>query len=118
LDKQLSWVFTLRLRPGQLEAFKTMVSEIVPLAQEEPGTLAYEWSLNHDQTIAHIYERYIDSAAFVSHVNDTFGPFAERFMSMVEVLSLVVYGEPDAKCREALDSFNASYMTLFNGFSR
>ena len=31
MDKQLSWVFTLRLKPGQLDAFKTMVSEIVPL---------------------------------------------------------------------------------------
>lgn len=118
MDKELFWVFTLELKPGQLNAFKTMVSEIVPLARQEPGTLAYQWSLNHDQSIAHIYERYSDSDAFVAHVEQTFGAFAERFMSMVNVLSLVVYGEPDAACRKALDTFNASYMTLLDGFSR
>ncbi len=118
MDKELFWVFTLELKPGQLDAFKTMVTEIVPLAHNEPGTLAYQWSLNHDQSIAHIYERYADSDAFVSHVEQTFSHFAERFLSMVNVQSLVVYGEPNAACRKALDTFNASYMTLFNGFSR
>ena len=118
MDKQLFWVFTLELKPGQLAGFKEMVAEIVPLAEQEPGTLAYQWALNHDETIAHIYERYADSDAFVSHVEQTFSHFAERFLSMVSVQSLLVYGEPDAACRKALDSFDATYMTLFNGFSR
>ena len=118
MDKELFWLFTLELKPGQLDAFKTMVTEIVPLAEKEPGTLAYQWSLNHDQTVAHIYERYADSDAFVSHVEQTFSAFAERFLSMVRVVSLVVYGEPDEACRKALDTFNATYMTLFDGFSR
>lgn len=118
MAKELFWIFTLQLKPGQLDAFKAMVAEIVPLAENEPGTLAYQWSLNHDQSIVHIYERYADSDAFVSHVEQTFSHFTTCFMAMVNVQSLVVYGEPNAACREALDTFNAAYMTLFNGFSR
>jgi hypothetical protein len=34
------------------------------------------------------------------------------------VISLVVYGTPDAEVRKRLDPFGAVYMTPFDGFSR
>ena len=37
---------------------------------------------------------------------------------MVTIISLVVYGNPGAAARNALDSFNASYVTLFDGFAK
>jgi autoinducer 2-degrading protein len=114
----LYWVFTLKVKPGQLSAFRELVTEIVAASQEEPGTLAYQYSISGDEQTVHIFERYRDSAAFVSHVEQTFGGYAERFLSMVTIVSLVVYGDPDAEARKALDSFAASYMTLFAGFAR
>jgi autoinducer 2-degrading protein len=118
LDKGLFWVFTLDVKPGQFEPFKGLVAQIVAATAQEPGTLAYQYAASDDQNTVHIYERYRDSVAFVTHVEQTFGGFAERFLSFVSVRSLVVYGEPDAAARKALDSFNATYMNLFNGFSR
>jgi quinol monooxygenase YgiN len=114
----LYWVFTLNVKPGQLSGFRSLVTEIVATSSLEPGTLAYQYSISADEQTVHIFERYRDSAAFVSHVEQTFGGYAERFLSMVEIASLVVYGNPDAEARKALDSFNATYMTLFAGFAR
>jgi quinol monooxygenase YgiN len=118
MGNDLFWLFTLQVNPGKYEEFKTLVSAIVEATKKESGTLAYQYSVNADQSVVHIYERYRDSDAFVSHVEQTFGAFAERFLSLVTVSSLVVYGTPNAAARKALDTFNASYMTLFDGFSR
>jgi quinol monooxygenase YgiN len=114
----LFWVFTLDVNPGCFPEFRTLVADIVAASSKEPGTLAYQYSVNADETTVHIFERYRDSDAFVAHVEQTFGGYAERFLALVTVASLVVYGAPNAAARKALDSFNASYMTLFGGFAR
>lgn len=118
LDKQLFWIFTLDVKPGKFAAFRELVAQIVATSALEPGTLAYQYATSADQATVHIYERYCDSAAFVTHVAQTFGQYAERFLALVSVRSLVVYGAPDAEARKALDTFGARYMTLFDGFSR
>lgn len=114
----LYWVFTLNVKPGKFPEFRTLVADIVAASHQEPGTLAYQYSVSADEATVHIFERYRDSDAFVAHVEQTFGPQAERFMQLVSVASLVVYGNPNAAARAALDSFNATYMTLFDGFAR
>jgi quinol monooxygenase YgiN len=118
MNKDLFWLFTLQVNPGKYEEFKALVANIVVATEKESGTLAYQYSVNEDKTVVHIYERYVDSDAFVSHVAQTFGAFAQRFLALVSVSSLVVYGSPNAEARAALNSFNATYMTLFDGFSR
>jgi quinol monooxygenase YgiN len=114
----LYWVFTLDVTPGRFQDFHALVAEIVAATREEPGTLAYQYSVSADQKTVHIFERYRDSDAFVDHVEQTFGRYAERFLSMVTIASLVVYGNPNAAARKALDRFNANYMALFDGFAR
>ena len=118
VNNDLFWIFTLAVKPGKFADFKALVAQIVKASSHEPGTIAYQYSANQEKTVVHIYERYRDSEAFVSHVNQTFGAYAERFLSFVDVAGLVVYGEPNAVARKALDAFNASYMNLFDGFSR
>ena len=118
MDKELFWVFTLGVKPGKFTEFKHLVSSIVAATRNEPGTLAYQYAVSDDQRTVHIYERYRDSEAFVVHVAQTFSGYAERFLSLVSVESLVVYGAPNVQARQALDTFNATYMTLFDGFSR
>jgi autoinducer 2-degrading protein len=115
--EDLYWVFTLHIKPGRYQEFRTLVAEIVAATRKEPGTLAYQYSVSADKTIVHIFERYRSSDAFVDHVEQTFGGYAERFLSLVTIVSLVVYGDPDARARKALDTFNATYMTIFDGFA-
>lgn len=114
----LYWIFTLKVQPGRFPEFRSLVAQIVADSAREPGTLAYQYSVSADENTVHIYERYRDSDAFVQHVERTFSIYAERFLALVAVTSLVVYGNPDATARRALDSFGAVYMKLFDGFAR
>lgn len=111
-------VFELAVKPGQFGSFLEMVAEAVAAARDEPNTLAYEYSANADGSIVHIFEHYRDSASIVSHVDETFAPFGERFSSMVDVQRLTVYGNPDAQARARLNPFGANYISPFNGFFR
>ena len=98
--------------------FKKIVGQLIAAAKNEAGTLAYEFSIDADQSIVHIFERYRNSDAIVSHVTQTFGPFAERFLAAAQVRSFVVYGTPSTEVREVLAGFKPTYMTPFNGFTR
>ena len=78
----------------------------------------YEYSVSSDENTVHIFERYRDDATLISHVEETFSPFAERFLSLVDMKSLVVYGKPTGKARDILDGFGAVYFTPFDGLTR
>lgn len=117
MPSQIFNLFTLSLDPKDFPAFKALVAEIVVATAQEPGTLIYEYTVNADRTVAHILERY-QADAVVSHVDTTFAPFAERFLGLVKITGLVVYGRPDAEVRKRLDPFGAIYMEPFGGFSR
>lgn len=110
-------VFTLSLDPANFPEFKQLVSRIVAATSAEPGTLMYQYSVNDDYTIAHIIERYREDAV-VTHIDDTFAPFAEKFLELVKIIGLVVYGSPDEETRKRLDAFGAVYMHSFDGFTR
>ena len=116
--EEIYWVVTCSVRPEQLADFKMIVGQLVAAAKAEPGTLAYEFSIDADQSTIHIFERYRDSDAVASHVAQTFGPFAERFLSLAKVSRFVVYGTPNAEAQRAIAGFNPEYMTLFDGFTR
>ena len=80
----VSWLVEVSIKSGQVDNFKALVEELVQSTRNEPNTLAYEWFLGEDNSSCHIYERYADSAATMTHLG-TFGDkFAERFISMVD----------------------------------
>ena|SRR5579864_2326156 len=118
MHNEIYWIFTVSVKPGQFDEFKQLVAQIVRETKKEPDALAYEYSMSSDQTTVHVFERYRDSAAVVKHIEQTFGPFAERFMSLVVAKGLVVYGTPNEEARKRLDGLGAACMTIFDGFSR
>ncbi len=117
MHPHISCLFSLAIKPGDFAEFKALIAQVVAATRKEPGTLVYEYSVNEDQSVAHILERYkVESV--VSHVDITFAPFGKRFLELCTITSLVVYGTPDAEIRKRLDPFGAVYMTPFDGFSR
>jgi quinol monooxygenase YgiN len=118
MHNEIYWVLTLSVKPGQFDEFKKLVTEIVAETTKEPGALAYEYSVNADQTVVHVFERYTDSAAVVKHVDETFVPRAERFVSLASPTGLVVYGTPNEEARKRLAGLGADYMNVFAGFKR
>ncbi|MCL9981513.1 MAG: hypothetical protein NBV60_00005 [Erythrobacter sp.] len=57
-------------------------------------------------------------SGLLPHVEQTFSPYAERFLSLATIDQLFVYGNPTPEIREKLDSFGATYLAPFVGFTR
>ncbi len=114
----VSWMVELSIKSGQLDNFKAFVEEQVQSTRNEPNTLAYEWFLGADNSSCHIYERYADSAAAMTHLGTLGEKFAERFMPMVDVKQFTVYGAPNDEVKGVLSGFGATFMGQLNGFAR
>jgi len=114
---EIYWVVTAALEPQNYEAFKEVVTPLVAATRKESGSLAYDYSVNADHTVVHIYESYRDSPSVVTHVQDTFSQFADAFTALVAIEGFVVYGWPDAAAKEILDGFGSVYMTPFVGYT-
>ena len=114
----VSWLVEVSIKSGQLDNFKALVEEQVQSTRNEPNTLVYEWFLGEDNSSCHIYERYADSAATMTHLG-TFGEkFAERFMGMVDFTRFTVYGAPNDEVKGVLGGFGATFIGQLNGFAR
>lgn len=57
-------------------------------------------------------------AGVLPHVEETFTPYAEKFLSLARIEKLFVYVEPTPEIRAKLDGFGAPYFTPFNGFTK
>ncbi|KGB22148.1 hypothetical protein AtDm6_2550 [Acetobacter tropicalis] len=73
--------------------------------------------VNADKSVVHIVEKY-RTQGLLPHVQQTFTPFAERFLDFAKVEKLFVYGDTTPDIRATLDGFGAQYLTPFAGFSR
>ncbi|MCL9998466.1 MAG: hypothetical protein NBV68_03720 [Erythrobacter sp.] len=110
-------IYHLTIDPAQFETFKELAAKIVDSSREEPDTLTYEWLVSADRTKVHILEHY-RIPGLLPHVEQTFSPHAEKFLSLANIDKLFVYGDPTPDIREKLDSFGATYLAPFVGFTR
>ena len=119
MSSNISWLLALNVKEGQLENLKKLMGEMVDFVnQNEPDTSNYEWFLSDDEKSLHIYERYNDSAAVMTHLKGFGENFAERFMGCLDATGFTVYGKPGADVKEALAAFAPVYMSQVNGFAR
>jgi quinol monooxygenase YgiN len=116
---EISWVFELAINPGRFEDLKTLMADMVEATQKnEVGTLNYEWAISDDQQVCHVYERYRDSAAVMTHLESFGANFAARFREAVKPARLVVYGTPSAQVKDGLAGLGPIYMAPLGGFRR
>ena len=113
----IHWLLELELNPERAADFKVLMSEMVALAETQPGTLVYEWYFNEDKTRCIINERYRDSTALIDHMEAS-GPYAERFIAAATISRLTILGDVDTATRAALVSLEPSYLSIGEGFSR
>lgn len=106
-----TWIVELAVKSGQKETFAALRQDMLSAIRTgEPGTLNYEFFGSDDGSRFHIYERYVDGAAFKTHLANFEKLFSERFGAAVEVSAFTVYGDPDAETRELLAGFGAVIM--------
>jgi len=107
------------IKQGEFDNFKALVEEMVETTQaNEPNTLNYEWSITEDSQSCHIYERYADSVATMTHLGTFREKFEERLLAAVEPTRFVVYGTPNNEVKESLSGLDAVFMTPFGGFAQ
>jgi quinol monooxygenase YgiN len=105
MKNEISWHVELRIKPGQLDNFRLLSDEMVAFTRQEPGALSYQRFICADDATIHVYERYINSAAALSHLQGFSQTFSERFSGMVERTRFVVFGHPNAELKAVLDGF-------------
>ncbi len=119
MSETVQWVLELAIKQGELDIFKALMNDMVEATQaNEPNTTNYEWFISDDDQTCHIYERYADSAATMTHLASFGENFAERFLAVVAPTRFVVYGNPSVEVREALAGFGPLYMGQIGGFAR
>ena len=119
MSNNVYWTVELSVKDGELDTFRKLMMEMVETTQtNEPGTLNYEWTISKDSRTVHIYERYEDSAAVLTHMG-TFGEkFAERFLAAVNQTRFMVYGNPNDEAKSVLTGVGADFMSPWGGFAR
>jgi len=117
MKNEIYSIYHLAIAPSDFSAFETLVQTIVAATLEEPDTLTYEYVVNADRTVVHIVERYRPKG-LLPHVEQTFAPYAERFLKLATIKKLFVYGDTTPEIRAKLDGFGAEYFASFAGFSR
>ena len=84
MTENVNFLLELAVNPGRFEDLKTLMPELVEANRKEVGMLTQEWAISNDQQVCHIYERFQDSAAMISHMQ-SFGPkFGERFFAILK----------------------------------
>ena len=75
----------LTIRPGQLDAFKAHVNDIVEAARRlDTGTLRFDWYLSEDGTRCEVHEVYEDAPAFFEHGQHIMQARAKLFADCVD----------------------------------
>jgi quinol monooxygenase YgiN len=116
MNSEISWHVELRIKSGQLDNFRLLTEEMIAFTRQEPGALSYQRFICADDATIHVYERYINSAAALLHLQAFSRTFAERFSGMVERTRFVVFGDADPELKAVLDMFNATYCKPFGDF--
>lgn len=115
----ISWVFSVTVKEGAQDKLKALIGKMADQAKSsEPGTLGYEWSISDDGSHAQVHEHYRDSDAALTHLSSFNANFAGPLMELVTPTGMVVFGDPDAALKEAIEGAKPVYMKPAGGFVR
>ncbi len=115
----VAFTYTGEVLPGQMDNFKQLASKVVAaVAAEEPGTLAYEWTLRPDGKTFDVIEIYQNSDAVVAHVKHVLSTFGKDLGQVQKAVQLVVYGSPEPQAKQVLAQFKPVYQAPVDGFTR
>lgn len=118
MSDAVHWVLMLEVKDGKLDEFKALAAEMVAATQEEAGAQIYEWFVSDDGSAVHLYERYADSDATLTHLGNFGANFAGRFFGCADPTGFYVYGSPNEAAAKALTGAGATLMGPIGGFAR
>jgi quinol monooxygenase YgiN len=91
------YVDTSDVREGALEELKAGMKELVDFVEaNEPRLLAYNVYFSDDGSRMTVVNVHPDAASLEYHM-EVAGPFFRRFVELVKLSSIHIYGEPSEK---------------------
>jgi quinol monooxygenase YgiN len=91
----------LKVRPGQLEGFKTQVAEMLRQTREkDTQTLRYDWFLNEDETECEVHEAYLSEEGLIEHNQHVVEARDALFRDYAFDHRMSVYGEISQQLRD------------------
>jgi len=91
------YIDTSEVRDGALEELKQAIKELVDFVEaKEPRLVAYNVYFSGDGTRMTVVGLYPDSASLEYHM-EVAGPLFGRFVELVTLSSIHIYGEPSEK---------------------
>jgi quinol monooxygenase YgiN len=118
-SRYVAWMLELAVNEGKESDFRALMAEMADATERtEPGTIDYEWCVSDDGRRLHLFERYADSNAAMTHLG-TFGDrYMKRFFDVLAPERITLYGTPDDRVRGALKTLGPQVMARAAGFSR
>ena len=97
MSDTIVYVDTSTVREGALEELKESIKELVEFVDaNEPRLLAYNVYFSDDGTTMTIVHVHPDAASLEYHL-EVAGPVFRRFVELVTLSSIQIYGEPGEK---------------------
>lgn len=97
MSDAIVYVDTSDVREGALDELKNAIKELVDFVEaNEPRIIAYNVYLSDDGTSMTVMHLHPDSASLEYHM-EVVGPVLRRFVDLVTLTSIHIYGEPSDK---------------------
>ena len=97
MSDEIVYVDTSDVREGALEELKAAMKELVDFVEaNEPRLIAYNVYFSDDGTRMTVVHVHPDSASLEYHM-EVAGPAFRRFVELVTLSSIHIYGEPSEK---------------------
>lgn len=117
MNENIFWVLITKIKEGETGNLKALISEMTESTKvNEPGAINFEWFISSDEKFCHLYERYENSAATVTHLRNFTKNYAKRFMECLEVKSFMVYGKPSEEVIKMMSPLGVVFMEPAGGF--
>ena len=118
MNENVYWVIELAVNPGRFEDLKTLIAELLEANRKKVGFLTCEFAISDDRQVCHIYERFQDSAAVITHLQLFGANFSARFFEILKPTRFVIYGTPSVEVKDALAASNPVYTAPLGGFRK
>lgn len=92
------------IRKGKIDEVKTAIKELADFIEtHEPQIIAYNVYITNDGTAMTVLHVHTDSASLEKHMKIA-GPKFSKFINLVKLLRIEIYGSPGAELLEQLQA--------------
>jgi hypothetical protein len=105
----------MKVKPGQMEAFREVCARSIEITKKESKCLYYGYTFSGDEALCR--EGYEGAEGVLAHL-ENIGPLLPEFFKHTDMTRFEVHGPAEelAKLKQPLASMNIQFFTLEYGF--